>query len=124
MVIKSLILGSPAQAEGLRLGARLIGVGRTQATLIDIASKKQEQDGNLLRGNAGETVWLRYQRGNAADPAEVEITRRERFDETKELSITWRKTDYSTVLPREFVEQFPGSSRKYAYFNNQSKLLA
>jgi hypothetical protein len=124
MVIRSLTLGSPAQTKGIRLGDRLLGVGRTQASMIDVAGKTDEQVVNLFVGQAGDTVWLRCQRGNAADPFDVEVTRRERFDESKSQRVTWRKTGNSIDLPREFVEQFPGSPRKYAYCDNESKLLA
>jgi hypothetical protein len=124
MVINLLTLASPAEAKGIRLGSKLLGVGTSRTSIIETAGKTEEQVLNLLRGNAGETVWLRYQSGNATDPVEVEITRRERFDEAKSLSLSWRQTGYELVLPREIVEQFPGCPRRYAYLDNQSKLLA
>ena len=124
IVIKSLILGSPAQAKGIQLGDRLLGIGRTRGAIIDTTGKTEEQVMNLLRGEAGQRVWLRYHPLYAADPAEVEIARRERYTETKALTINWRETGYSTILPREFIEQFPGSPRKYVYFDNMSRLLA
>jgi hypothetical protein len=124
MLISALTLASPAQLSGLRLGDRLVRVGRTKDLMVEVAEKTEQEVLDLLFGPAGASVWLTYRRGNATEPVDVEIIRRTKFDQNKMVSITWDKTGYFTDLPHEVIERFEGSPRSYQYFQNQSKLLA
>ncbi|MGO1792385.1 MAG: carboxy terminal-processing peptidase [Oceanisphaera sp.] len=77
-VIRSLVPGGPAGKSGeLQPDDRIIGVGQSSDSIVDVIGWRLDEVVDLIKGKKGTRVWLQIQRGKAVTttPTVVELTR-------------------------------------------------
>ncbi len=125
LVVSKLTVGLPAEKAGIRLGDRLVRVGRSRESMLSVDGKTAEEAVDLIAGDSGETVWLSVVPSKGHEPVDRAVVLAPRGpDDAPVRRITWKTTGFMTFVPLTLVEQFPGSPRTYEFTDNRSQMIA
>jgi len=72
--VEGLVVGGPAAKQGkLKNSDKIVGVGQSEAEIVDVRGKKLSDTVDMIRGEIGTSVFLRVHPATAADPSETTI---------------------------------------------------
>jgi sulfatase modifying factor 1 len=123
-IIKWLTVGAPAERNGVRLGDQLIAVGPDKNAMANVSEMTIAKVTEAMGGPQGDILWIAYKSRRSGKTVEQSLVRGKRFNDATLSNITWADSGYGLLIPREIIEQFPNSQRRYEFLNNQSELVA
>ena len=110
-------------SQGMQLGVQVLAVGRSRDSLREVSGMPDDAIASLLRGPAGQSVWLRYLPMPSLEAVTIEVVRLKREPADKAMTLTWPHSGFVTEIPIRVIEQFPGSKVRYEFIGNKTKLL-